>query len=372
MVLRCPSLLYNVDAQKHWQTAAAGGSQLVTFEHPAYEALLYVPLTVFSYKTAYRIYAECNMLLLGLCFLLSPPKSTFPAAYRPALFFLGFPLLLAIFVGQNSILFLLAVCLVYKALAGQNDRLAGLILGLAIFKLAITVPLAFLLGIRRGRKFVSGFLCTSGAAAAISIGLTGLSGTRQFIHLLANATLSHDHSVRAQFEQGIWLHAMPNLSGLLYLLGAGHLSPRGFNALNLAATALVLGGCAWLLRRATTESTAFSIAVLCAVLVSPHLYVYDLAVIPLPFLLLSSRWLNPVAMLWLVLPPVLYAVSFPYLMWFAPAVVVPLLLLSVCVAQLRSEPTHPGTGEPRSPRTIPGSATGTPAYTVARPEEHAR
>lgn len=336
MVLHCPSRLFDVDTQKSLQDAAAGGNQLVTFEHPAYEALLYAPLTAFSYRTAYLIYVECNLLLLWLCYWFAPPAATaFANTCRPALFFLSFPVLLAIFVGQNSILFLLAVCLLGNAFAARKDRLAGLILGLAIFKLAITVPLALLLSIRRGRKFISGFLCTSIACAALSIGLTGIRGTRTFLYLLASATLSTDHSVKAQFHSGIWLHAMPNLAGLFYLLGSGHLSPRAFNALNFAGTGALLAACAWLQRRPVLEATAFAAATLCAVLASPHLYVYDLAVLPISFLLVSSRWLKAITILWFVLPPVLYAISFPYLMWFAPAVIVPVLLLGLCFSALK-------------------------------------
>ena len=68
-------------------------------------------------------------------------------------------------------------------------------------------------------------------------------------------------------------------------------------------------------------------------LVSPHLYVYDLAVLPVVFLTVSSRWLKGIAAVWFLLPPLLYLISFPYLMWFAPAVIVPLLLLAVCLFQ---------------------------------------
>jgi hypothetical protein len=137
---------------------------------------------------------------------------------------------------------------------------------------------------------------------------------------------------------------MPNLSGLFYLLGSGHLSPRGFNTLNLAGSVALLCACAWLQRRAVAESTAFASAILCAVLVSPHLYIYDLAVLPVTFLLLSSRWLKTIAILWFVLPPLLYAISFPYFTWFAPAVMVPLLLLAVCfraVKQREPNSTRP-------------------------------
>jgi len=331
MVLRFPKQLFDVGVQKQLQNAAAGGNQLVTFEHPAYEALIYAPLASLGYRTAYLTYAAWNMLLLWLCYRFAPPAaSAFGSACRPALFFLGFPLLLAIFVGQNPILFVLAVCLACSAFLEHKDGRAGLILGLVIFKLAIAVPLALLLSIRRGRRFIVGFLGSSLTCAAVSIAITGLAGTRTFLHLLATATLNSDHSVKAQFDQGIWLHAMPNLAGLLYLLGSGHLSPSGFNALNLIGTLAVLGACAWLQRRTISDASAFGAAVSCAVLVSPHLYVYDLAVLPVAFLMVSGRWVKLVAVLWFVMPPVLYAVSFPYLMWFAPAVIIPVLLLVLC------------------------------------------
>jgi len=333
-VIHSPSHLFEGRLQKQLQDAAAGGDQLVTYEHPAYEALLYALLSGFRYQTAYRVYAVWNMALLWLCFLVSPPAvSRFMAEWRPALFFLSLPILLAIFVGQDSILLLLAVCLTYRALSNSNDRLAGVILGLATFKPAIVVPLALLLSIRRGRRFAGAFLGVALACGALSVGITGLRSTGEFLHLLAAATLSADHSVSAQFNHGIWLHAMPNVDGLLYLLGSGHLSVRLFNGLNITATLALLGACAWLLRRSISDSTAVAVALLGAVLASPHVYIYDLSVLPIAFLLLSGRWIRMVAILWFLLPPVLYACSFPYLMWFAPAGIVPVLLLAICFGE---------------------------------------
>lgn len=342
MVVRSPSLLFDLDAQKQWQRAATNDSQLVIFEHPAYEAILYAPLSLFNFRTAYLIYAGCNMLLLWLCYLISPPATShFASAYRPALFFLSFPVLLTIFVGQDSILFLFVVCAAWKALAAGKDGLSGLILGLATFKLPLILTVALLVSIRRGRRFAAGFLCTSTGCVILSICLVGIRGTGAFFHLLGSATLSGNHSVKAQLDNAIWLHAMPNIAGLFYLLGSGNLSPRGFNVLNLAGILAVLCVCAWFQRRAVSGSTALATAILCAVLVSPHLYVYDLAVLPLAFLQLSTRWLKAIAILWFVLPPMLYAISFPYLMWFAPTVIVPLLLLVACFTD-RGDDTSDG------------------------------
>lgn len=337
MLRHCPSLLFNLDAQQKWQHDVIGGAGLLPFFHPAYETLLYAPLSLLPFKAAYAVYAVWNMVLLWLCYLASPVGNSgfSQLRRRPLLFFLSFPLLLTIFVGQNSLLLLLALCLVYNALSKDQDGRAGVLLGLITFKLATIVPLAFLLCIRRGRRFLAGFALTFAAVMALSVWITGVSATREFLHLLAGATLASDHSVQSQRHAAVWLHAMPNLEGLLYLCGSGHLAPHAAFALNATLTLLILAAGAYLVRRATRESTAFSAAILCAVLVSPHLYIYDFAALVLPLLLLQHRWLKYVAALWFTLPPLLYAIGF--LTWFAPAVAIPLLLLALCMAQFRRE-----------------------------------
>jgi hypothetical protein len=344
MLRHCPSLLFNLSAQRQWQHDVVGGARALPFFHPAYETLLYAPLSLLPFKAAYAAYLVLNLVLLWVCYLVSPAgNSAFSqATRRPVLFFLSFPLLLTIFVGQNSLLLLLALCLVYNELSKGRNHRAGVLLGLVTFKLATIVPLAFLLSIRRGRRFLAGFALTFAATIGLSVWITGLSGTRDFLHLLAGATLASDHSVQSQRQAAVWLHAMPNLAGLLYLCGSGHFTAHTAFALNAAVTLLVLGGGAYLQRRATRESMAFSAAVLCAVLASPHLYIYDYSALVLPLLLLSHRWLKYVAVLWFLEPPVLYAAGL--LTWFAPAVAIPLLLLAICVAEFRTQPAEGNMG----------------------------
>jgi hypothetical protein len=343
MLRHCPSLLFDLRAQQQWQQAVVGGTPGLPFYHPAYETLLYAPLSLLRFKTAYAVYAAVNMLLLWLCYLVSPAgNSAFSRAPgRPILFFFSFPLLFSVFVGQNSLLLLLALCLSYDALLKGRDRRAGVLLGLVTFKLATIIPLAFLLTIRRGRRFLAGFVLTFAVAIALSVWITGVSGTRDFLHLLAGATLASDNSLESQRQAAVSLHSMPNLAGLLYLCGSGHLTAHAAFALYAAATLLVLGAGAYLQRRAAHESTAFSAAVLCAVIVSPHLYIYDFAALVLPFLLLSGRWLKYVALLWFVEPLALFATL--NLSWFGPAVIIPLLLLAICIAEFRSEQAEPAT-----------------------------
>jgi hypothetical protein len=340
MLLHCPSHLYDITAQRHWQQKAAGGVQVLPFYHPAYEVLLYLPLTLFSFKTAYLVYALCNTLLLWVCYFVSPPgNSPFAGRRRYALFFLSFPPLLTIFFGQNSLLMLLGLCLVYTAIIQRKDFRSGLILGLLIFKLATIVPLALLLCMRRGRRFLAGFLVTSSASLALSALLVGTKGAKDFLHFLTGAMLAANPGIQSHVQ--VALQDMPNLSGLLYICGVARLNPHIALAANLAAALIVLAAGVHVQRRAISEAVAYSAAILCAVLISPHLYIYDLTALVLPMLLLAHRWLKYVAIVWFTLPALLYC--FGFLNSFAFAVIIPLLLLAICVAEFRSEQAEPAT-----------------------------
>lgn len=334
MLLHCPSQMYSLAAQKQWQDASAGVGFVLPFYHPAYEALLYAPLSLLRFRTAYLVYAVCNMLLLWVCYWISPPgNALFGGRGRPLLFFLSFPVLLTIFEGQNSLWMLLAFSLVYVALTRDQDGRAGILLGLASFKLATICPLGFLLCLRRGRRFTLAFLATAGAMAALSIVLTGISGAAEFLHLLTVATVAVGNNSAAQQTAAVLLPSMPNLAGLLSLLGPAHLPARVLLALDLVLTLLVLGCGVWIQRRASEDRLAFSAAILCAVLVSPHLYIHDYSALLLPLLLLSHRALKYIAVAWFLLPPGLYAYGF--LKRFAPAVILALGLLAVCIAEFR-------------------------------------
>ena len=337
MILHSPSHLYDLRSQQQWQSAAAGGPLALPFFHPAYEALLYAPLTLFSFRSGYLLYAVVNMALLGICYAISPADNSPFAALerRPLLFFLSFPLLLAVFVGQNSLWMLLVLSLVFPAILRGRDHAAGALLGLIAFKLAIVVPLALLLSVRRGRRFALSFALTFALCIGLSVGLTGMDATRDFLHLLAGATLASSHTVKAQVTTAVWLHSMPNLSGLMYLLGSGNLPAHVAFALNATLSVAVLGGFAWIVRGTRDEAAAYSAAIIAAVLVSPHLYLYDLAALVLPLLLLQHRMLKYVGVVWFLLPPALYL--YGQLRWLAPAVVVPLALAAICIAEFRRQ-----------------------------------
>lgn len=349
MLRHAPSLLFDFHAQEQWQRALVD-VEVVPFYHPAYEALLYLPLTAFSLRHAYLLYAACNLLLLWLCWLAAPrPSSASLATSRTALLFLSFPVLFTIFIGQDTLWVLLAMCFAYTALTKHRDFRAGILIGLVTFNLATVLPFGLLIGIRRGRRFLVAFTGTFSLLAGLSVWLTGVSATGEFLRRLAGAAVAGHEGMRQRAEFAVSFDAMPNLAGLFYLLGSHRLGAHVSIAINLAGAPLLLGFYAWIQRRAMHDATAFSAALLGTVLVSPHLYLYSLSLLVLPFLLLSHRWLKYVALLWFVLPPALIALG--GLTWFAPAVVIPIALLAICISEVRREADH----------TVDAAATA-PAY----------
>lgn len=334
-LLHDPARMFDAGAQMRFQDAAFGHlGNMVLFYHPSYEALLYAPLTLLSYKTAYFVYMGWNLLLLVACYALAPQAAS-PAVARwprPMLFFLSLPVMLCLIEGQNSILFLLVLCLVWKSLEGGEDARAGALLALMLCKLPLVLPIALLLGVRT-RRFWAGFLPVAGAMALLCVAINGWQGTMDFVHLVAGASIASGQVNSAQRVIAVFPKQMPNLTGLLYVCGTGALSAKAAFGVNAAVSLALLAGCGYLVRRVAHVSTALCVAILCALLVSHHLFLYDFAVMLLPVFLLRGRAQGWLTAAWFGLPFALFAVW--QLRMFSLAAVVPMLFLWGCFYDLR-------------------------------------
>src|SRR5207245_6727439 len=58
--------LYSYELQGEIQRGLTGRPFPLTFYHPAYESLLFVPLALFPYRWAYRVWALIIFLLVGV------------------------------------------------------------------------------------------------------------------------------------------------------------------------------------------------------------------------------------------------------------------------------------------------------------------
>lgn len=328
LVREAPAKLYDLQAQDALQNAVVWPHGALPFYHPAYEALLFAPLTWLSYRMAYFVFFGLNVLLLGGCYLVAPRGGPVDR-WRAAFVLLYAPVLMCLLFGQDSILFLLLLCVAWQLLAAERDSAAGVVVALALFKLAVVPIIAVLLCARRGWRFAAGFFGTAAGVAALCCWITGIRGSAAFVQLLARASLLGDDSVRAQNSVAAFPTLMPTVRGAVFLV-AGHLLSSRMLAVveGTLSVALLIAGVV-LVRRARTLSVAFSAAVLCGVLLSPHFYGYDLAVLIVPLLLLRNR--THVAMAWICFVGTLLLLNPRTIHYGACGVILPAALLFECV-----------------------------------------
>lgn len=334
-----PSQVYNLARQESIQHAHAPHSSFLPFFHPEYEAVLFAPLSFLTYKAAYLCFIACNALLvLAALLALQRTLSNHAGLQSPAwlIFFLFPPLLIALVVGQDSILLLLLYCLAWQQLESGKDISAGLILALALFKFHITIPIAALIALRQGGRFCVGFLAASAGVGLLCFGIVGSAGTMEYIRLMSGAVSAIDRSGGAQHGMEFFPSALTNLAGLLYGCGARfQLSSHAFNALVAACSLGLFVWCAAVIRH-SEQRVAFSIAVLCALLVSYHSFIYDIVLALLPIVLLAGRTPRYILLSLYILPLVLLPFGAK---WFFPAAVPVLAMLVYTLVSDRKSAT---------------------------------
>ena len=278
LVRQSPSKLYDIRAQDAMQDLVLSPHGALPFYHPAYEALLFVPLSFLTYSSAYFAFLGLNLVALAVCYLIAPLGAAVEGGRAMLLLVFG-PILMCLLFGQDSILFLLLICMAWQLLRLNEDPAAGAVLALAMFKLSIVPVIAVVLCVRRGWRFAAGFLTTALVLALLCLKITGVSEGVAFVRLLSGVAL-----VRDAFPE-----FMPTLHGLLYVIVGRWLTPWVFSLSYVAISSGLLVAVSVLVKRVTDLSVVYSAAILCGVIVSPHLYGYDFTVLLLPILLLSNR-----------------------------------------------------------------------------------
>lgn len=340
-----PSQLYDQEQQDRVQLALTSRAGSLTFYHPSYQTLLFVPFSLLSFRSAYLAFIAFNMILLMAAFFAAWPafSSVIPMFQpRPGLIFFAFiPLLATIVLGQDSIISLLLCCLMWRQLQSGKDMSAGCFLALALFKFQFVIPIAILIAIRRGWRFCLGFLIAAAGVVLLCFAVGGMAGMRSYVHLLLAAGSAVGKSGFEQHRLTLSPHSMPNLVGLLYGCGARFVHP-------IIAFEALVGGCAlalfaWCARavRRLDQTAAFSIAILCGLLVSYHLYEYELTLVLLPVGLVAGRIHRYILMSLFILPLVLLAMGASWI--FLLAVPVLAMLVNVIVFSRDHVATRPDT-----------------------------
>jgi hypothetical protein len=255
------------------------------FNHPPFEALLFVPLADLPYFTAYLVWAVFNIaLIVGFWILLRPrlPSLNNLLPGLPLLaVFAFFPVIVALLQGQDSILLLFLYGLAFSALATGRSFVAGVCLALALFKFQLVLPFVFVLLVRRQWKAVAGFSFTACVLLVVSAAVVGWNGVRAYPGFVLRLN-------RSPAQAGIDPRDMPNLRGLV----SGSLHLAGMPAmlliivLSIALVALVVRW--WRVQPGQKFELGLSLCLAVTTIVSYHLFVHDLSVLLLPILLLAE------------------------------------------------------------------------------------
>jgi hypothetical protein len=287
--------LYDANLQRQYQ-ARYSGRVGTLYIHPPFEAAVYLAVAWLPLSKAYLLWFWLNLIFLGIGACLMAREELLPWCWTSwlALSLTFVPVLLCLQQGQDSILLLLSIILGFAAWKRERPYVAGCWLGLGLFKFQLALPLILALlfasvrSSNRG-KLAKGFGLTAVALAAVS---AAISGWRIFV--VYPQFLIH---LQALPFAGIVPDAMANFRGLVYWMLQG----RQSTAAAIITMALSAGSFIYMLnvwRRGQAEdgtspgqhiSSAFSSALLFAILVSYHLNPHDLSLLLIPFAILLEQ-----------------------------------------------------------------------------------
>src|SRR5205814_8604646 len=128
-----------------------GADRLLPYSHPPFEALAVAPFMGLPYSVVYALWALVSVLLaaLSLRWLLAAlPIARLVGWVMLAAAFSYYPLHLALWLGQDSLLVLAGLCGVYAALKRRREGWAGAALVLVSLKPQL-LPAVLLLALQR-------------------------------------------------------------------------------------------------------------------------------------------------------------------------------------------------------------------------------
>ena len=287
--------LYDYDTQKQIQDETVSPQPIaLPYVSPSYEALAVAPLSWFHFRTAYFLFLAVNMAALGFCFVLLQPwmhflRNIYP--WLPAALFLGFlPIGATLIEGQDSILLTTCVVGAWVLLNEESPLFAGIVLGIALFKFSIVLPIALLFVFWRQWQFSLGFAASGATFAGISIWLTGIAQTKLYVETLFSIAGLRPATNGLSIYPVSW-QMMANVHGFVFTLASQWLPKHVVEFTTILISVLVMAWtmiCGWRFRQA---SKLLLLAIPCSVLISHHAYSHDLSVLLLPMIILLEDFL---------------------------------------------------------------------------------
>jgi hypothetical protein len=194
------------------------------------------------------------------------------AAAYPAFFYL-------LAHGQNSAVALACVTAAYLALRARRPWLAGVAIGTLVFKPQLGLVAACVFLLNRQWAVVTGAILAAGAQLAAT-----------WLYFSTEVMRAYVEWLRGVGDVVPLLHIKPDqMHSLLTFWQLIVPWDMAAFALYLISSAVVIAATSWLWRVDAPLSLKYSLFLVATVLVSPHLYVYDLVILA-PVFLLVADW----------------------------------------------------------------------------------
>jgi hypothetical protein len=293
--------LYDEQAQYRAQKAVTDVNirkAALPYNHPPFEALLFLPFTYLPYTAALAAWVLTSICLV--MFSLWIMRRYCPGLRLPSVAFLFvcalafFPLFMDIFQGQDEALLLAMTVLAFLSLKAGKPFWAGACIGLGAFRPQIVFPLALILVCARKARVFAGFSISSLILSSVSAAVIGWKAFLAYPRYVWDLEQHNGYGSIIPAD-------MPNLRG--FISGFFREGSNAGLAVTILGSILIMLWAAKIFRiaeRSGNLEVGFSAALLASILVSYHALPYDLSILLVAVLLLypdltppafqQSRW----------------------------------------------------------------------------------
>ncbi len=278
---------YNLDTQYQVQRQFAPvpiRHGPLPYNHPPFEALLFVPLVHLNYWPAYLIWTTLNLIMLVACAALLRRFATI-RDLSPLLLGLActafFPVAVGLIQGQDTILLLLLLALGLTCWESGADAAAGAWLGLGLFRPHMVLPLVLLLAAKRARVFW-GFVPVAAALGLLWVAIMGWGGPMAYLRFV--------FWTERTGAGGFGPQAVPNLRGIVDSLLRPHIPGDVASFLTACLSLLVFAiACRRIRKGNDSPSYSYCLSTVVTMLVSFHALAHDATILlPLALFLLGA------------------------------------------------------------------------------------
>jgi hypothetical protein len=313
------SRLYEYGLQLSFQQRLFGRTVPINvYDHPPFEALLFLPLAYLPYSVAHISWDLLNLLVLAWSlYQLKPYVINLDTESRLVLAaVMAFPLISTLREGQDAILLFCAYVMGFVALKKNKEFTAGCALGAGLFRFQFVLPFLVVFLLRKRWRLILGVTTVGAILAVVSFALVGWAGLQGYIRLL--------FAIGKRRAFPTLVPAMPNVRGFVNVVLGDRVGDWYVSSLVVLISLALLG---WTVRKwsrpawnptGSSFNLLFSFNVVVTIMLSYHSLIHSLLLLTLPALLLldycaaiysagMSRW-RP------ILPLILFILMTTYLL----------------------------------------------------------